>query len=206
MSEKFITDTDKVCYGIGRQFGDQFANNPFKDLNIEAIKEGLTDAINKVPSQIPQEELEAAFAEINKGLEADAQSHAQSSIDEGIAYLVENEKRDEINVTESGLQYEVIEMGDGPLPSEGSTIKAHYKGSLIDGRTFDSSYDRGEPSEFPVMGVIPGWTEALQLMPVGSKWKLHIPQDLAYGLQGAGNMIPPGATLIFDIELLEITA
>jgi FKBP-type peptidyl-prolyl cis-trans isomerase FklB len=203
MSDKFTSATDKVCYGIGRQFGDQFASNPFKEINVEAIQAGLADAINKVASQVPEAELEAAFAEVNESLEAEKQAGAQSIIDEGIAYLEENKKREEIQVTDSGLQYEIITKGDGDVPAEANVIKAHYNGFLIDGTKFDSSYDRGEPLDIPVKGVIPGWTEALLLMPVGSKWKLHIPQELAYGLAGAGE-IPPGAALIFDIELLDI--
>jgi len=205
MSEKFTSATDKVCYGIGRQFGDQFANNPFKEINIEALQAGLADAINKIPSQIPEAELEAAFAEVNESLEADKQAGAQDVIEAGIAYLEENKKREEIQVTNSGLQYEIITKGDGEVPADTNVIKAHYNGCLIDGTKFDSSYDRGEPLDIPVKGVIPGWTEALLLMPVGSKWKLHIPQELAYGLAGAGE-IPPGAALVFDIELLEIVS
>ncbi len=203
MSDKFISATDKVCYGIGRQFGDQFASNPFKEINIEALQAGLADAINKVASQVPEAELEAAFAEVNESLDAEKQAGAQGIIDEGIAYLEENKKRKEIQVTDSGLQYEIITKGDGDVPVEANVIKAHYNGFLIDGTKFDSSYDRGEPLDIPVKGVIPGWTEALLLMPIGSKWKLHIPQELAYGLQGAGE-IPPGAALVFDIELLDI--
>ncbi len=108
-------------------------------------------------------------------------------------------------MTDSVLQYETIPKGDGEIPKDTNVIKAHYNGFLIDGTKFDSSYDRGEPLDIPVKGVIPGWTEALQIMPVGSKWKLHIPQELAYGLSGAGE-IPPGAALVFDIELLDIVS
>ena len=206
MSEKFTSSTDKVCYGIGRQMGAQLASNPFGEINIEAVQAGLADAITSAPSQIPEDQIEAAFAEINKEIEEKVQEGAKQTIVDGETYLAENAKRAEITVTDSGLQYEVLEEGTGEIPTQASTIKAHYKGTLIDGTTFDSSYDRGEPSEFPVTGVIPGWTEALQLMPVGSKWKLHIPYELAYGLQGAGNMIPGGAALVFDIELVSISA
>ena len=206
MSEKFENTIDKVCYGIGRQMGEQLANNPFGEINIEAIQVGLADAINQVKSQIPEDQIEAAFIEINKAVEAKAQQGAKQDIANGEAYLAENAKRDEVTVTESGLQYEILEEGTGAIPTSANTIKAHYNGALIDGTKFDSSYDRGEPSEFPVTGVIAGWTEALQLMPVGSKWKLHIPHELAYGLQGAGNMIPGGAALVFDIELVDIMA
>ena len=205
MSEKFSKPIDKVCYHIGRQLGDQLANNPFEEVNIEALQEGLADSVNKVESQISQEQIEAAFNEVNQGLEAQAKTDHKEVIEKGEVYLTENATREEITVTDSGLQYEVITMGDGPIPASTNTIKAHYKGTLIDGTPFDSSYDRGQPAEFPVSGVIKGWVEALQIMPVGSKWKLHIPQELAYGLQGAGSDIPPGAALVFDIELLEIT-
>ena len=206
MSDKFPSIVDKVCYGIGRQMGDQLVHEPFGKVNLDAIKAGLTDAVNKEPSQVPPEVIEAAFKSINEAIELKAQEGAKQIIADSEAYLAKNAEREEINVTDSGLQYEVLEAGNGDIPTQSNTIKAHYKGTLIDGTQFDSSYDRGEPSEFPVTGVIPGWTEALQLMPVGSKWRLHIPHELAYGVNGAGDMIPGGAALVFDIELIDITA
>jgi FKBP-type peptidyl-prolyl cis-trans isomerase len=120
-------------------------------------------------------------------------------------FLSKNREKEGITVTPSGLQYEVIKMGNGAKPTSESIVKVHYTGTLIDGTKFDSSVDRGEPAQFPVSGVIPGWTEALQLMPVGSKFKIYLPQNLAYGANGAGNLIRPFSTLIFDVELLEIT-
>jgi peptidylprolyl isomerase len=120
-----------------------------------------------------------------------------------VAYLEENAKKDGIQTTDSGLQYRVISEGTGIIPTDTSTVTVHYKGSLIDGTVFDSSYERGEPAQFPVNGVIPGWTEALQLMKVGSKWELTIPSDIAYGPRGAGQAIPPHATLVFEVELLD---
>lgn len=119
-------------------------------------------------------------------------------------FLVKNREKEGVTTTASGLQYEVINMGKGEKPTTESTVKVHYVGTLIDGTEFDSSVRRGEPAEFPILGVIPGWTEALQLMPVGSKFKLYIPQDLAYGATGAGDVIKPFSTLIFEVELLEI--
>lgn len=120
-------------------------------------------------------------------------------------FLSKNREKEGITETPSGLQYEVIKMGNGAKPTSESIVKVHYTGTLIDGTKFDSSVDRGEPAQFPVSGVIPGWTEALQLMPVGSKFKIYLPQNLAYGANGAGNLIRPFSTLIFDVELLEIT-
>ena len=120
------------------------------------------------------------------------------------AFLAKNKEKEGVQTTPSGLQYEVIKMGTGPKPTAESTVKVHYVGTLIDGTEFDSSVKRNEPATFPVVGVIPGWTEALQLMPVGSKFKLCIPQNLAYGATGAGEVIKPYSTLIFEVELLEI--
>ena len=134
-----------------------------------------------------------------------AEQH-KAAIEEGEKFLAENAKREEVQVTESGLQYEVVSAGDGEVPTAESTIRAHYHGTLIDGSVFDSSYDRGQPAEFPVGGVIKGWTEALQIMPVGSKWRLYVPHNLAYGEQGAGGAIAPYSTLVFDIELLDVIA
>ena len=124
----------------------------------------------------------------------------------GEAFLAENAQREEVTVTESGMQYEVITAGDGERPSASSTVRTHYHGTLVDGTVFDSSYDRGQPAEFPVNGVIAGWTEALQMMPVGSKWRLYLPYSLAYGEAGAGGAIGPYAALVFDVELLDIVS
>jgi FKBP-type peptidyl-prolyl cis-trans isomerase FklB len=125
-------------------------------------------------------------------------------IAENEAFLAKNKEKTGVIVTPSGLQYEVIKMGNGPKPTAGSEVKVHYTGTLIDGTEFDSSVKRGEPAQFMVSGVIPGWTEALQLMPVGSKFKLYIPENIAYGANGAGEMIKPFSALIFEVELLEI--
>ncbi|TAL59135.1 MAG: FKBP-type peptidyl-prolyl cis-trans isomerase [Bacteroidetes bacterium] len=125
-------------------------------------------------------------------------------IEQNVAFLAKNKEKTGVTVTPSGLQYEVIKMGTGPKPTAQNTVKVHYAGTLIDGTEFDSSIKRNEPAQFPVAGVIPGWTEALQLMPVGSKFKLYIPESIAYGATGAGEVIKPYSTLIFEVELLEI--
>ncbi|MBS1945641.1 MAG: FKBP-type peptidyl-prolyl cis-trans isomerase, partial [Bacteroidetes bacterium] len=129
---------------------------------------------------------------------------AEGNLAEGRAFLAENGKKPGIVTTATGLQYEVLQMGNGPKPTADQTVKVNYRGTLINGKEFDSSYKRGEPAEFPVNAVIPGWTEALQLMPVGSRWKLFIPSDLAYGQHGAGADIPGNSTLIFEVELMDI--
>lgn len=204
MSDKYTTVEERVSYGIGRQMGDQLASNPFEGLHIDSVLNGLADALNGQASPVPQDLMEAAFQEISAKMQAQQAEQAKILSAEGEKFLAENAKRDEVTVTESGLQYEVITAAEGEKPSQASTVRVHYHGTLINGDVFDSSYDRGQPAEFPVGGVIAGWTEALQIMSVGSKWRLYVPYSLAYGEQGAGGAIGPYSTLIFDVELLEI--
>ena len=139
-------------------------------------------------------------------MQAKQAEEAKAMSVEGDTFLTDNAAREGVITTDSGLQYEVLASGEGEIPTAASTVRTHYHGTLIDGTVFDSSYDRGEPTEFPVGGVIAGWTEALQMMTVGSKWRLTVPYELAYGEQGAGGVIGPFATLIFDIELLDIVS
>ncbi|KZZ53060.1 FKBP-type peptidyl-prolyl cis-trans isomerase, partial [Oleiphilus sp. HI0123] len=193
----------KASYGVGLQMGQQLAN-VFNGLSLEAAIAGINDAFSGKGPQIPGEEINAAFQVIQTQVEAEKQEQAKKFAGEGEAFLAENAKRDEVTVLESGLQYEVITAGEGDIPTAESVVSTHYRGTLIDGKQFDSSYDRGEPAQFPVGGVIAGWTEALQQMKVGSKWKLYIPYHLAYGEAGAGADIGPYQALVFDIELLEI--
>ena len=150
--------------------------------------------------------MRAAFAAINEQMQAKQAEEAKAMSVEGDRFLTDNAAREGVITTDSGLQYEVLASGEGEIPTAASTVRTHYHGTLIDGTVFDSSYDRGEPTEFPVGGVIAGWTEALQMMTVGSKWRLTVPYELAYGEQGAGGVIGPFATLIFDIELLDIVS
>ena len=206
MSEKYATVQQRVSYGIGRQMGDQLADNPFDGIDANAVAEGVVDALSGTASPIEPALLEAAFNEIHQQIQAKQAEAGKAQSAEGDAFLAENAKRDEITVTDSGLQYEVMNAGDGDKPLASSTVRTHYHGMLIDGTVFDSSVDRGEPTEFPVNGVIAGWTEALQMMGVGSKWRLYVPYQLAYGERGAGGAIGPYAALIFEVELLAVVS
>lgn len=198
------TTEQKACYGIGRQVGQQLSQQSFKGMDPDAIALGLVHELQGADLAVSHEDINAALTEISNRMRAAQEEAAKAAAVDGENYLAENAKRSEVTVTESGLQYEVLSMGTGEVPSASATVRTHYRGTLTDGKQFDSSYDRGQPAEFPVKGVIAGWTEALQLMPVGSKWRLHIPYQLAYGERGAGADIPPYAALVFDIELLDI--
>jgi FKBP-type peptidyl-prolyl cis-trans isomerase FklB len=204
MSSKYNTSEEIASYGVGKQMGQQLLANPFENMNFDAVVEGLRDTLNQKESPIKEEEFKAAFAEISKKMEASQKSAFADVMAQGESFLADNKVREGVKETESGLQYMVVKEGDGALPKDTSTVVVHYTGTLLDGTVFDSSVERGEPATFPVNGVIGGWTEALQLMTVGSAWKLFIPYQLAYGDQGAGGAIGPYATLIFDVELLEI--
>lgn len=204
MTDTFNTVETQASYGIGFQMGQQLQSNPFEGLAIDAVVAGLKDAFGGQAPQVDNDTLRDAFGEIHKRMQAEKEEASKAVIEEGAKFLEENAKRDGITVTESGLQYEVVAKGDGEKPVPASTVRVHYHGALIDGTTFDSSYERGQPAEFPVGGVIKGWTEALQLMEVGAKYRLYVPHELAYGEQGAGAAIAPYSTLIFDVELLDI--
>jgi len=204
MSElNLSTDEARVSYGIGRQLGDQIRDNPPPGASLEAILAGLADAFTGQPSRVEPAELAASFKVIRDRMQAAVQAKAEAAAAEGVAFLAENAKREGITVLASGLQYEVLETGEGRKPGREDTVRTHYHGTLIDGTVFDSSYQRGEPVEFPVGGVIAGWTEALQLMNSGSKWRLFVPSELAYGDQAIGS-IPPRSVLVFDVELLDV--
>ncbi|OMH33961.1 FKBP-type peptidyl-prolyl cis-trans isomerase [Motiliproteus sp. MSK22-1] len=206
MSEQLkpTTNEEIVSYGIGRQMGDQLKSNRIEGLNIELVKTGLADAFQGVAAPVSEAELQAAFQDLQEKMQARAAEEAKAAGAEGIKYLEENAKKEGVQITESGLQYEILVAGDGDKPTASSTVRTHYHGTFIDGSIFDSSVDRGQPAEFPVNGVIAGWTEALQMMNVGSKWRLHVPSELAYGSQGAQGAIPPHSTLVFEVELLDI--
>lgn len=207
MADKITGVEQQTSYGIGYQMGEQLASNPFAGLSLEMVARGINDGFEHAESAVSSEDLRVAFNEIHQRLQAAKQEQFTAVVEEGNAFLAENSKRAEITVTASGLQYEIIKQGDSEQsPTAASTVRTHYHGTLLDGTVFDSSYDRGQPAEFPVGGVIKGWTEALQMMNVGDKWRLYVPHGLAYGEQGAGGAIGPFATLIFDVELLDILA
>ena len=204
MSElNLSTDETRVSYGIGRQLGGQLRDNPPPGVSLEAILAGLTDAFNGAESRVNEADLSASFKVIRELMQAEAAAKAEAAAAAGKAFLVENAKRDGVTTLASGLQFEVLTAGEGAKPTRESNVRTHYHGTLIDGTVFDSSYDRGQPAEFPVGGVIAGWTEALQLMNAGSKWRLYVPSELAYGAQGVGS-IPPHSVLVFDVELLDV--
>lgn len=193
----------KGGYGIGLQIGQQIIGSGM-EVNAEAVARGIYDVLNNNLPAIDLNEVSEALQELTQRADAAQAETFKKLEEENKAFLEENKKAQAVVVTESGLQYEVLSEGSGAKPTADSTVRVHYTGSLIDGTVFDSSVKRGKPAEFPVGGVIKGWTEALQLMPVGSKWRLTVPQELAYGERGAGASIPPFATLIFEVELLDI--
>lgn len=192
---------DKLSYALGISLGNNLKNSGFTGLNFAEIARGIEEIDNgKELSMTLQEAQEL----INMHYQEAQVKVNEKNIEEGVTFLLKNAQREGVISTGSGLQYEVITEGKGVVPSASDTVKVHYHGTLLNGKVFDSSVDRGEPATFGVTQVIHGWVEALQLMPVGSKWKLYIPSDLAYGARGAGESIAPHTTLIFEVELLDI--
>jgi FKBP-type peptidyl-prolyl cis-trans isomerase FklB len=197
-------DEQKVSYGLGRQFGDHLLQTHIKGINLDAVIAGMEQAFMSQPSVITAETLESAYQSIETKLKAAAKERACQMRQQGEDFLAKNSRKNNVVTLESGLQYEILEKGSGELPAVDSRVRTHYHGTLLDGTVFDSSVERDEPAEFSVNQVISGWTEALQLMPVGSRWRLFIPPELAYGPQGAGASIPPHAALVFEVQLLAI--
>lgn len=200
---EFTTDEARASYGIGLQMGQQLKQNQPTGTVFEAVLAGLNDAYHGKPFAVEAEALNASFAIIRERMEAEAEEKAKRAKQDGIDFLKANAEKAGITTLPSGLQYEILTDGEGEKPGQESTVRTHYHGTLVDGTVFDSSYERGSPAVFPVSGVIAGWTEALQLMSVGSKWRLYVPSELAYGEREAGS-IPPNSALIFDVELLDI--
>ena len=200
----FDSIESQASYGIGLQVGQQLRESGLQGLLPEALVAGLRDALEGNQPAVPVDVVHRALREIHERADAVRRERQQAMAADGQKYLDENREREGVNSTESGLQFRVITQGEGTIPSRKDRVRVHYTGKLIDGTVFDSSVMRGEPAEFPVSGVIPARIEALTLMPVGSKWELTIPQNLAYGERGAGASIPPFSTLIFEVELLEI--
>ncbi len=198
------TQVDKASYCLGINIASSLKNEGISEINADAFAQGIRDLFENNKLQIPITEV----SQIVQDFLSQAQNQKfEKNISESQEYLKQNAKRSEVTVLPSGLQYEVLVAGDGPIPTESDTVTTHYHGTLIDGTVFDSSVQRKQPASFPVNGVIKGWVEALQLMPVGSKWKLHIPSELAYGTNPhPGGPIEPHMALVFEIELLEIKA
>ncbi|MDD9157647.1 FKBP-type peptidyl-prolyl cis-trans isomerase [Aliivibrio sp. S4TY2] len=205
MSEvKLETVEQRASYGIGLQMGQQLAQSGLEGLNVAAIAKGIATSLTGDMPEIEVDAINEALQALHMRAEEARAEASKAAAADGEAFLADNALRSEVTVLESGLQYEVLTVGTGEIPTSDKTVRVHYHGMLTDGTVFDSSVERGQPAEFPVTGVIAGWVEALQLMPVGSKWKLSIPQNLAYGERGAGAAIPPYAALVFEVELLDI--
>jgi FKBP-type peptidyl-prolyl cis-trans isomerase len=196
------TEHDSVSYIIGHDIGTQFANSPMTEINIAAVANGMQDAIDEKELFLDANAAQMLLSEYMRKTEETA---SEVYVVEGEKFLADNMIRKGVSVTESGLQYEILVEGNGEKPTSESQVTVHYHGTLIDGTVFDSSVDRGEPATFGVNQVIPGWTEVLQLMPAGSKWKAFIPSELAYGANPRpGGPIKPNMALIFEIELISI--
>jgi FKBP-type peptidyl-prolyl cis-trans isomerase FklB len=193
----------KLSYIVGTNLASQFKRDELT-LDVDAFNLAVSDVLSGTESRLSQEQIQEAVATVQQQAQEKQKLAQQAAQEKGMAYLAENAKKEGVVVTESGLQYKELVSGDGEMPTSEDTVVVHYKGTLTDGTVFDSSYDRGEPAEFPVTGVIKGWVEALQLMNVGDKFELVIPSDLAYGPRGSGQIIGPDATLVFEVELLEI--
>jgi FKBP-type peptidyl-prolyl cis-trans isomerase FklB len=200
---------EKVSYSLGLDIGRTLKMQAI-DVDMNIIMQGCQDGLTGAQPLLTDEQIQEVMQTLQQEIMAREQQKMQAASgqneDEGSKFLEANKKAKGVVTLPSGLQYKVVKMGSGPKPKATDTVKTHYKGTLISGTEFDSSYKRGEPAVFPVNQVIPGWTEALQLMPVGSKWELYVPAKLAYGERGAGQEIGPNSTLIFEVELLGIEA
>jgi len=201
------TPEKRLSYGIALRMGERMVADGMT-LDVDAYALGMRDAFDGAEPRLTEEEVTAEMMAFQEKLQAerDAEQEVLSAgnAEAGAAFLAENAQRDGVIITDSGLQYEILEPGTGASPGTEDQVEVHYRGTLIDGTVFDSSVERGEPIEFDVGGVIAGWTEALQLMKSGDKWKLYIPHELAYGANGAGGVIGPYQALIFEVELIDV--
>lgn len=201
-------EISKLSYALGLSMGHNFRTSGIEAIDVAEFAEALEsiygDKQQKMTSLEAKEIINSFFTKLQEKQQAEAAAMGELNAKAGKEFLEVNGKREEVRTTASGLQYEVLEEGNGAQPKPGDSVTVHYTGKLIDGTVFDSSVDRGEPATFGVTQVIPGWVEALQLMKAGSKWRLFIPSDLAYGPQGAGGVIGPNQTLIFDVELISV--
>jgi FKBP-type peptidyl-prolyl cis-trans isomerase FklB len=198
---------DKVSYSIGIDIGNNLKNLKV-DMNLDLLVRGIRDVLSETKLLMTEQEIRSTMMAFQKELMAKREQQmkvlGEKNKKEGESFLAENKKRAGVTTLPSGLQYKVFKAGTGKTPTDTNTVTVHYRGTLIDGTEFDSSYRRGQPATFQVKGVIPGWIEALKLMQEGAKWQLFIPPNLAYGERGAGSVIGPNATLIFEVELISI--
>ena len=194
---------DKISYIIGRDMATNLQKQGIT-IEAEAFMQGVKEVLAGQASRLSASDVQQAMMALQQELGQRQSSAGAAAKKAGEDFLAENKKKEGIKTLPSGLQYEVLKEGSGKSPSASDKVTTHYHGTLIDGTVFDSSYERGQPATFPVNGVISGWTEALQLMKEGSKWRLYLPSELAYGTQGAGGSIGPNETLIFDVELLSV--
>lgn len=199
---------DRISYALGLSMGNNFRSSGIKTINVQDFADGVAAVFEGAQPKMSYDEAKLEIKNFFEAMEAEQRAAAakMGEVNEaaGKKFLEENGKRVEVNVTPSGLQYEVIKEGTGKQPAASDSVTVHYTGKLIDGTVFDSSVERGEPATFGVTQVIPGWVEALQMMKEGAKWRLFIPSQLAYGPNGAGNIIGPNSTLIFDVELIKV--
>lgn len=205
----FANDADKFSYALGMNLGENLHRQSV-DINPDELAQGVRDALAGGKTLMTDEEARAVLTQVQAQVREKQQEKMAATGDtnkkEGEAFLAGNKGKEGVVTLPSGLQYKIVTQGTGPKPTANDTVVCNYRGTLINGEEFDSSYKRGQPATFPVSGVIKGWTEALQLMPVGSKWQLFVPSDLAYAERGVGGAIGPNATLIFEVELLSIQA
>lgn len=204
VSSDLKTPAQKASYGIGLSMGKNLSQEGMDDLDSQAVALGIEDALTKKDQRLSDDELMEAFSFLQARAQERMSALNDAAAKAGADFLAENAKRDGVITTESGLQYEVIAKAEGAQPKVSDVVSVHYQGTLVDGSVFDSSIERGEPVEFPVGGVIPGWVEGLQLMSVGEKYKFYIPSELAYGAQSPTPAIPANSTLVFEVELLDI--
>src|SRR6266576_1510179 len=201
------TEKEKTSYSIGMDLGNKLKSQSI-DVDTAILVRGMNDGISGAKPLMSEEDMRTSLTALSTQIRAKQTAMlkdlTEKNKSEGDAFLLENKSKEGVVVLPSGLQYKVLKAGDGPKPAASDSVVCNYKGTLINGKEFDSSYKRGQPATFPVSGVIKGWTEALQLMPVGSKWQLFIPPDLAYGERGAGADIQPDSALIFEVELMSI--
>lgn len=202
------TEFDKLSYALGLSMGNNFRSSGIESINVQDFADGVAAVFQgstpKMTYNEAKEIIRQYFTAMEQRQREASAKMAEVNKNAGEAFMLENGKRAEVKTTSSGLQYEVIKEGDGPQPTASDQVEVHYTGKLIDGTVFDSSEERGVPATFGVTQVIPGWVEALQMMKAGSRWRLFIPSNLAYGPNGAGGAIGPNATLIFDVELLKV--